>query len=186
MAVDTNLIRAYEDGLVCTHSPGATITLPTTAGAALDVDFIEVGAVGPDGITEATGQNINNFYIWQRGALGRTTRTESVKTFTFAAAETSLFNLGLQYAGSTVTSTSEGAAVEEKPPTSDRRAWILHGIDGSREQRVVLPIAEIGERGDVVWSGEGPTIYEWTLNAFIDSSGNWAYRYYVDEDMATP
>lgn len=184
--VNTDRIRAYEDGAVYTHAVGATIILPTTAGASLDVDFAAVGAVGPDGITEATGQNINRYYIWQKGALGRTTRTESTKTFQFAAAETSLFNLGLQYAGSTVTSTSEGAAVEEAPPTSDRRAWVLHGLDGDRAQRVVLPIAEIGERGDVVWSGEGPTVYEWTLDAYIDSNGKWAYRYYIDEEMATP
>lgn len=186
MAVDVNNIRAYEDGMVCTHTPGATITLPTTASEALDVDFFEVGAVGPAGITETTSQTINNYYIWQRGALGRQTRTESTKTFTFAAAETTIDNLRLQYAGSTVTSTSEGAAVEEKPPTADRRSWVLHGIDGGRAQRVVLPIAEIGQRGDVVWSGEGPTVYEWTLNAYVDDTGNWVYRYYLDEAMATP
>jgi hypothetical protein len=187
MAVDTNMIRAYEDGAVYTHAPGATVTLPTDASTAPGVGWFEIGAIGPEGLTEATSQSINNYYIWQRGALGRTTRTESVKTFTFAAAETTMNTLGLQYPGSSVTSTTEGATVEEKPPTSDRRAWILHGKDGDdRAQRVVLPIAEIGERGDVVWSGEGPTVYEWTLNAYVDSSGNWTYRYYLDEDMATP
>lgn len=186
MAVDIDLIRAYEDGAVYTHAVGATITLPTNATDTLDVDFVEVGAVGTDGLTEATSQSVNNYYIWQRGALGRTTRTESVKTFTFAAAETKLFNLGLQYAGSTVTSTTEGASVAEKPPTTDQRAWVLHGQDGNRAQRVVLPIAEITERGDVVWSGAGPTVYEWTLTAYVDSTGVWAYRYYIDDDMATP
>lgn len=186
MAVDVDLIRAYEDGAVYTHAQGATITLPATAGASLDVDFIEVGAVGPDGITEAVAQNLSKYFIWQRGALGRTSRSESEKTFVFAAAETSLFNLGLQYPGSTVTSTTEGAAVAEKPPTSDLRAWILHGIDGNREQRIVVPIAEITERGEVVWSGAGPTVYEWTLSAMVDASGNWAYRYFLDDEMATP
>lgn len=186
MAVDIDLIRAYEDGAVYTHAPGATITLPVTASESLDTDFFEVGAVGPDGLEEATGQSINNYYIWQKGALGRQTRTESVKTVTFAAAETTLNNLGLQYAGSTVTSTSEGAAVEERPPTADRRAWVLHGIDGDREQRVVIPIGEIGERGNVVWSGAGPTVYEWTLNAYVGPDGTWCKRYFIDDDMATP
>lgn len=186
MAVDIDLIRAYEDGAVYTHAPGATITLPVTGSETLDTDFIEVGAVGPDGLEEATGQNITNYFIWQKGALGRTTRNESVKTFTFAAAETSLFNLGLMYAGSTVTSTPEGAAVEERPPGTDVRAWILHGIDGDREQRVVIPLGEIGERGNVVWSGAGPTVYEWTLNAYVGPDGTWTKRYYIDDVMATP
>lgn len=186
MAVDIDLIRAYEDGAVYTHAIGATITLPVTATETLDTDFIEVGAVGEDGLTETVSQNVTDYFIWQRGALGRRLKNQSVKTFQFAAAETSLFNLGLQYAGSTVTATSEGAAVQEKPPGTDVRAWILHGEDGNRVQRVVLPLAEIGERGDVVWSGAGPTVYEWTLTAYVDSSGNWAYRYYIDDDMATP
>ena len=186
MAVDVDLIRAYTDGAVYTHATGATITLPTTAGEALDVDFVEVGAVSEDGITEALSQNVTDYFIWQKGALGKRIRNQSVKTFQFAAAETSLFNLGLQYAGSTIASTAEGASVSEAPPTTDVRAWVLHGIDGGREVRVVLPRAEITERGDVVWSGAGPTVYEWTLSAYVDDSGFWAYRYYVDGDMATP
>lgn len=186
MAVDIDLIRAYEDGAVCTHLPGATITLPVTASESLDTDFFEVGAVGEDGLTEAVSQNVTDYFIWQKGALGRRLRNKSAKTVKFAAAETSLKNLGLHYAGSTVTATSEGAAVEERPPGTDIRAWILHGIDGDREVRVVIPKGEIGDRGDVVWSGAGPTVYEWTLTYYINPDGTWAKRYYIDDDMATP
>lgn len=187
MAVDISNIRAYEDGGVYTHVPGATITLPVTASESLDTDFFEVGAVGEDGITEAVSQNTTDYFIWQKGALGRRLRNQSVKTFVFAAAETTINNLKLQYAGSTVTSTAEGAAVEERPPGTDIRAWVLHGKDGDdRAQRVVIPLGEIGERGDVVWSGNGPTVYEWTLTAYINPDGTWTKRYYIDEEMATP
>jgi len=186
MAVDIDLIRAYEDGAVYTHAQGATITLPVTASESLDVDFFEVGAVGEEGLTEAIAQNVTDYFLWQKGALGRRLRNQSVKTVKFAAAETSLNNLGLHYAGSVITSTTEGAAVEEKPPGTDIRTWVLHGIDGDREVRVVIPLGEIGERGDVVWSGGGPTVYEWTLSYYIGPDGTWAKRYYIDDDMATP
>jgi hypothetical protein len=187
MAVDIDLIRAYTDGAVYTHDVGATITAPTDASTALDVDFIEVGAISSDGLTEATDQERTNVFIWQNAALARTISGEYTKTFAFAAAETKLFNLGLQYPGSTVTSTTEGASVAEKPPTSDIRAWVLHGLDGAnRAQRIYLPKAEITERGDVVWSAEGITVYEWTLTCYVDSNGVVAYRYYIDADMATP
>lgn len=186
MAVDIDLIRAYTDGAVYTHAPGATITAPTNATTALDVDFTEVGAIGEDGLTEAVSQNVTDYFLWQGGALGRRLRNQSAKTVQFAAAETSLFNLGLQYAGSTIASTTEGASVAEKPPGTDIRAWVLHGLDGDRACRVYLPLAEIGERGEVVWSGAGPTVYLWTLTYYIDSSGNWAYRYFIDGAMATP
>lgn len=186
MAVDIDLIRAYTDGAVYTHAPGATITAPTDASSALDVDFVEIGAIGEDGLTEAVSQNVTDYFLWQGGALGRRLRNQSAKTVQFAAAETSLFNLGLHYAGSTITSTAEGAKVEEKPPGSDIRGWVLHEMDGDRACRVYVPLAEIGERGDVVASGTGPTIYLWTLTYYIDPAGNWTYRFYIDDAMATP
>jgi len=184
--VDIDLIRAYTDGGVYTHDVGDTITLPVTASEALDVDFTAVGAVGPDGLTESMTQNVTDYFIWQRAALARRVKGNATKTWKFAAAETSLFNLGLQYPGSVIAATAEGASVSEAPPGTDIRAWVLHGIDGDRELRVVLPKAEITERGDVVWSSGGVTVYEWTLTSYVDEDGYWAYRYYVDEAMATP
>lgn len=187
MAVDPDLIRAYTDGAVYSHEPGATITPPTNASSALDVDFEEVGAISSEGLTEATSQDATDVFIWQKNALVRRLKGNYTKTFQFAAAEVKLFNLGLHYSkGSTVTSTTEGASVVEKPPVEDVRAWVLHGVDGARAQRVYLPRAEITDRGDVVWSSEGITVYEWTLTAYIDAAGAVAYRYYLDPDMATP
>jgi hypothetical protein len=188
MAVDIDLIRAYTDGLVATTTPGdTTVTAPTDASTPLGADFIEVGAISSDGLTEATSQDRTDVFIWQRNALVRRIPGQYTKTFTFAAAETSLFNLGIQYPGSTITATTEGASVAEKPPVTDIRAWVLHGIDGTtRAQRVYLPKAEVTERGDIVWSAEGITVYEWTLTAYLDETGVVAYRYYLDEAMATP
>lgn len=187
MAVNIDLIRAYTDGLVATTTPGdTTVVAPTNATTTLGPDFIEVGAISSDGLTEATSQDRTDIFIWQGSALVRRIPGQYTKTFTFAAAETSLFNLGLQYPGSTVTATTEGASVAEKPPTTDIRPWVLHGMDGgTRAQRVYLPKAEITERGDVVWSAENITVYEWTLSAYVDSSGVVAYRYYLDPNMAT-
>jgi hypothetical protein len=187
MAVDIDLIRAYTDGAVYSHEPGATITAPTNATDPLDVDLKEVGAISSDGLTDATSQDVTDVFIWQKNALVKRIKGNYVKTFQFAAAEIKLFTLGLHYSkGSTVTSTTEGASVVERPPVEDIRGWVLHGLDGNRAQRVWLPKAEITERGDVVWSGGGITVYEWTLSAYVDENGAVAYRYFIDPDMATP
>lgn len=186
MAVDIDLIRAYTDGFAATHTPGASITAPTNATAALDVDFQHVGAISSDGLTESTSQDHTDIFIWQNNALARRVQGEYTKTFTFAAAETSLLNLGLQFPGSTVTPTTEGASVAEKPPGSDIRAWVLQGLDGAtRAQRIYIPKGEITERGDVVWNSTNITVYEWTLSCYVDDAGVVAYRYYIDPDMAT-
>jgi len=186
MAVDITLLRAYTDGAVYTHDIGATITAPTNATSALDVDFKEVGAVSDDGITESFSQDRTDVFIWQGATLARRLPGQTSLTFTFAAAETKLLTLQLQYPGSTVASTTEGASVAQKAPTTDIRAWVLHGKDGaSRAQRVYIPNGEITERGDVVWSSGGITVYEWTLSAYVDTNSVFAYRYYIDANMAS-
>ena len=189
MAVDIDLIRAYTDGAVYTHDPDTpgVITAPTTASAPLAAGFLAIGAVGENGIEEATNQDRTDVFIWQGNALVRKIPGQYTKEFTFAAAETSLLTLGIQYAGSTITQTTEGVTVVEKPPATDVRAWVLHGIDGAtRAQRVYLPKAEVTNRGNVVWSSGGITVYEWTLSAYLDSAGAVAYRHYLDEALATP
>lgn len=187
MAVNTALLRAYTNGAVSTTDFGVTgATLPTNGTAALNAAFKEVGALSSDGVSESTSQDRTDVFIWQGNTLARRIPGEFTKTWTFAAAETSLHVLGVNFPGSTITQTAEGVSVAEKPPVTDVRAWVLHGIDGAKAQRIVVPQGEVTERGDVVWSSGDVTVYEWTLSAYTDSSGVVAYRYYVDSLLATP
>lgn len=186
MAVDIDLIRAYTDGLVAVTANGnISATLPTDASTGIDQAFTEVGAISSDGITEATSQDRTDFFIWQGSALARRVPGQATKTLTFAAAETNLTVLGVNYPGSTITQTSEGVSIAEKPAVTDIRNWVLHGIDGNRALRLVAPRGEVTERGDVVWSGENVTVYEWTLSCYVDPSGFWLYRYYLDSSLAS-
>lgn len=185
MAVDINLMRAYTNGAVYTHDIGASITAPTNASSALSVAFKDVGAISSDGISQSLSQDRTDVFIWQNAALARRIPGQTSLTYTLAAAETKLLTLGLHYAGSTVTSTSEGASVAVKAPGTDIRAWVLHGLDGTRAVRVYLPLAEITERGDVVWSSGDVTVRQWTLSAYSDGNSVFAYEYYIDPSMAS-
>lgn len=185
MAVDVTLIRAYTNGLVATAaSPGGTFTLPTSASASLPVGASEIGAISEDGISEATSQDRTDIFIWQGNSLARKIPGQSSKVFTFAAAETNLITLGVQYSGSVITQTSEGVSIAEAPAGTDIRPWVLHGIDGTRALRLVIPNGEVTNRGDVVWSAGNITVYEWELSAYVDTNGYWVYRYYLDDDLA--
>jgi hypothetical protein len=180
MAVDITLLRAYTDGSVFTHAVGASPTAPTDASTALNGGFVEVGALSEDGITESTSQDRTDVYIWQNNTLARRIPGQYSKTFKFAAAETKIFNLGVQFAGSSVTTTGEGAAVQEKAPQTDIRRWVLNGKDGTTKGvRLYLPLAEVTDRGDMQWQSGGVTVYDWTLTAYPDSTGVVAYRYYI-------
>lgn len=183
--IDTDLLRAYQNGYVATSAFGDTsVTLPTNGTSPLSADFFGVGALTEDGITEALSQDVTDIFIWQGGALGRRIKGQSAKTWAFAGAETNLITLGLHFSGSVITQTVEGATVAEKPPGTDVRPWVLHCIDGDRLMRVVIPRGEITERGDMPINSQGLTIYDWTLSGYVDDSGNWAYRYYVDDALS--
>jgi hypothetical protein len=129
-------------------------------------------------------QDVTDVFMWQNGALARRLKGQSTKTFQFAAIETNLITLGVHFSGSTVTQTATGLTVAEKPPGTDIRPWVIHGIDGTRAVRIVVPKGEVSERGDLVMTSEGVSAYEWTLTAYVDASGNWAYRYYLDDALA--
>lgn len=184
MAVDTDLLRAYVDGLVAVTDAGVTATAPIDASSALDTDFKQIGALTEDGITESTSQDVTDIYIWQNAALGRRIRGQFTRTYSFAAAETNLQVAGVHWAGSTITQTAEGLSIAEKPPASDVRQWVLHGIDGDRAQRVYIPRGEVTERGDVVWSSGAITVYEWVLTAYVDEAGFVSYRFMIDDALA--
>ncbi len=188
MGVNTTAIRAFQNGLVAVSGYGVSNpTLPTNGTTTLNAAiYTEVGAITSDGITEATSQDTNDIFMWQGNALAASLPGDYTKTFQFAAMETSLITLGLQFPGSTITQTAEGATVAEKPPVRDVRTWVLHGIDGTKAQRVVIPLGQISERGDVVWSSQDVTVYQWTVKCFLDGNGNVAYRYFVDSALALP
>ncbi len=187
MAVDVSKIRAYTNGLVAVSGYNVSNpTLPTDPTTALNgAVYSEIGAITADGITEATSQDYNNIFMWQGNALAAALPGEYTKTFQVAALETNLTTLGVQYPGSTITQTAYGVSIAEKPPTIDKRAWVFHGIsDSGKLQRVVVPLGQVTERGDVLWSSEDVTVYEWTVTCFLDASGNVAYRYINDSALA--
>jgi hypothetical protein len=186
MALNATLVRAYQNGEVSVSASNASPALPTDATTPLSaLDYSGTGILTDDGITESTGQEYNKIYGWQNGVLIATLPGTFEKSFKFAATQQSLVNLGLQYPGSTITQTAYGVSIAERAPAIDRRVWVIHGISGSILQRIVCPSGQITERGDVVWSNETITVYEWTVELFPAIDGlTYTNRYIVDPTLA--
>lgn len=184
-APDITMLRAYVDGAVyCTDFGVTNAMAPIDASSSVDAAFHAVGGVTDDGLTETTTQERTKVFLWQRNQLARQIAGEYEKIFKFAAAETNLITLGVHYGGSTITQTAEGVSIAEVPPTSDIRQWILHGIDGDKAERVYIPLGEVTNRGDKVWSSGAITIYEWELTAYLDTAGHPCYRWILDDALA--
>lgn len=185
MALDNTLIRAYQNGEVSVGAYNATPTLPTDATTPLNAGlYLGTGFLTSDGISESIEQDYQDIFAWQGNALVASLPGDYTQTFTFAAMQQSLVTLGLQFPGSTITQTAYGASIAQKAPVRDTRTWVIHGIDGARLQRIVIPSGQISERGETVWSSQDVTVFNWTVKLFPDGNNVFAYRYYVDPSMS--
>lgn len=185
MALDPTLVRAYQNGEVSVGASNASPALPTDATTALNAGlYTGTGILTDDGIVESTSQDYTKIYGWQGGQLIANLPGQFDKSFKFAATQQSLVNLGLQFPGSTITQTAYGVSIAEKAPIIDKRVWVIHGIAGGILQRIVCPSGQITERGDVSWTFNDITVYQWTVELFADSSLNYTYRYIVDPTMS--
>lgn len=186
MTLNANLVRAYQNGEVSVSAYGASPALPTDATTPLDSNLYTGIGLNPDsGIVESNSQDWKKIYAWQNGALIATLPGPLEKQIKVIALQQTLTNLGLQYPGSTITQTAYGVSIDEKAPTIDKRVWIVHGIAaGGVQQRVVCPSGQITDRGDVAWTFEDLTAYEWTVELFPDSNLSYTKRYIVDPALA--
>jgi hypothetical protein len=185
MAVDVTKIRAYANGLVAVSGYGITNpTLPTDATTSLNASiFKELGALNDGGISESTKQDFTNVFMWQSNQLAASLAGQFEKTFKFTCLEQNGQTLAISFGGSTLTQQSWGVSIAEKAGGRDIRSWVLHGIDGTRLYRVVVPLGQITDKGDVTWSSTAPVTSEYTVTAFPDASGNYSYRYIYDSAL---
>jgi hypothetical protein len=185
MAVDITKIRAYVNGLVAVSAYGVVNpTLPTDATTALNgTVYKELGALSDDGIVESTDQDFNDVFMWQGNALAASLPGQYTKSFKVVCLEQNSQTLGIFFGGSTLTQTGNGVTIAEKAPGRDIRTWILHGIDGGRLYRIVIPLGQVVDKGDVTWSSTEVSTVEFGIKAFPDANNNYSYRYIYDSTL---
>ena len=74
-------------------------------------------------------------------------------------------------------------SIAEKAGGRDLRSWVLHGIDGVRLYRLVIPLGQITNKGDVTWDAKDVAAMEVEVTAFPDASSNYAYHYIYDSTL---
>lgn len=185
MAVDTTKIRAYVNGLVAVSGYNVVNpTLPTDATTGLNTSiFKEVGALSDDGIVSASSQDFKAIYMWQGNQQAAALPGQYQRTFKFTCLEQNSQTLNIQFGGSTLTQQAWGVSIAEKASGRDIRSWVLHGIDGARLYRLVVPLGQITDKGDVTWSSDGVGSMEVEVTAFPDASSNYGYHYIFDSAL---
>lgn len=174
MALDAKNVRVAVTGAALVAPLGTTA--PTNSTTAVAATFKDVGYISEDGVTQSISTDVSDIKAWQNGDVVRKVQTSHDYTLQFSMIETTDTTLKLYYADSTATA----GAVKVTGAQSAHNVWVLDVKDGDDTIRIVLPDAQITERGEVTFKNDEAVGYDITLTAYPDTSGVKAYIYLDD------
>lgn len=166
------------------------LTLPTTEVSALAAGYKLAGYVGEEGVTQSIGADSSTIVAWG-GDTVRTVQSSHDVTFALTMLETNEITQGVYYGTGNVVktpstvSTGEKLAIKVTSEVAPLMPWVFEIKDGLRRGRIVLPSAQVTERGDVTYVHSDAVQYPITLTAYPDSTGVKAYIYW-DDGVFTP
>jgi hypothetical protein len=185
MATDISAVRV---GLTGAFSKGPTGTAaPTDATTAINVAYVDSGAISEDGVTltlPGSGDK-TTIKMWQGGAQVRTLRTasEDVPQFSFTMLETNKTAVET-YFGATVTQTINHGTFDYTVAAPTAFAGVLDVIDGANIHRFHVPRCVKAEVGDLVYKNDEPIGYNVTLDLELDTTSGYNFRGWMT-DLAT-
>lgn len=172
MALDSDNVRVAVTGAVYV-APTST-TGPTTSASALDGDFVDLGYVSADGITESIDRVTNQIRAWQNGSLVREVTSEGTYSVSMTFIETQEAVLELYY-GSTQTS---GEFNIDPTSTGGRKSFVIDVVDGSLVERIYIPAGEITALGERTLASGEAVGYEITITAYADAGSTTVTKWF--------
>lgn len=169
---------------------GATgSSLPTTARASLS-GFTALGYVSDAGLAETQNRTTDTIKAWG-GDVVKVVQSEFEVTYQFTLYESlSTPVLKAVHGSANVTSAAATSSagklrsVKINAQTMPKLPWVFDMKDGDALIRVVVPLGQVTQVGDITYSDAGVIGYPVTLEAFADGSGNQAYKYLDDGVLA--
>lgn len=185
MSLNSAAVRIGITGELYADADG-TADAPTDSTGTLDTDFIGLGYVSEDGVTETYDDTVEDITAWQNATVVRSTTTASKATLQMTLIETKGKVLELFHKGSTVEVVDTGEwKIDVKAPDTDRRSFVVDVIDGTKHVRFYVPDGEVTERGEITYANGEPVGYNITITCYPDSSNvvltkfsddaNWGY-----------
>lgn len=159
------------------RAPAGT-TVPTTADGTLDNAFINLGFVSEDGVTNSNTAETENIKEWG-GQVVLVVTTEKPDTFQLTLIDTLNADVAKAvYGDANVATTTGGFSITANATGADNAVYVIDmAMTGGALRRIVIPVAQLGEVGDIVYKSDEAVGYEITLNALPDASGNTHYEY---------
>jgi hypothetical protein len=168
MANDAANVQVAVSALASVGPTGTTA--PTDSTTALAVGFAGLGWISEDGITESYSDDTTEIR-GNDGTVLRRVITGSSATLQFTLLESKTDVLELYHKGGTMSGSAGAFKIDVKAPNTDQRSFVFDVLDGTEHLRLYVPLGEVTERGDIVYSNSQPIGYNVTVSCYPDSSG---------------
>lgn len=156
------------------RAPAGT-ALPTSASAALDEAFQNLGYISEDGLTNER-ENDEEIKAWGGDVVMRT----MTDTFGFTLIEAmNVDALKAVYGDDNVTGTLEtGISIVANDIMQANSVFVIDMIfQGGVMKRIVIPNGQVTEVGELTYADNEIVGYETTVQANMDANGNTHYEY---------
>ena len=176
-----NMVSAAKPayGGAVSMAPAGT-TLPSDATTSLGAAFTKLGYISDSGMTNSNTINTDTVKAWGGDEVLVTYNGRNVN-FKFAFLESMNANvLKLIYGAENVTgSLSTGIAINAKSNIElPEQVFVIDMImKDNTKKRIVIPAGRISNVGDITYVDNNAIMYEVTIIAIPDASGNTHYEY---------
>lgn len=146
-------------------------TLPDDASTALEADFVGLGYVGEDGLSETNSRDSEQIREWG-GKVVKVLQTDTENTYQLTLLQSGSPDVlkevygedNVSVVGSKTTITNDFSELPHK-------VWVFDMAEGNSRRRIAIPDGQITEVGDITYARGEAVAFEVTVTAFPDASG---------------
>lgn len=159
-------------------------TLPTSATTDLGDEWLDVGYISEDGVTNTNAIESNDVKEWGGNTVLsiQTGKSDKFKMKFIEAMNKNV--LKVVYGEGNVSGDLEtGMEIKVNADEVVQWAWVIDMIlRGNIAKRIVIPAAGINELGDIVYNSSDAVAFDATLTATPDANDNTHYDYMIKAD----
>lgn len=154
------------------------LVIPTDPTTELGEQFVCLGFVSEDGMTNGRSSETEDFKDWN-GNIIYSSLTSQEDTFKFTLVEVLNGDVLKTVYGDDNVEETVGGVTNVKVTATDLPscAWVIETVLNGRAKRIVLPNAKVSEVGDVSYQAGSLLGYEVTVSALPDANGVTHYEY---------
>lgn len=176
IATNVTAGKPNTSGAVFTAPAGTA--LPTSASAALNSAFKDMGFVSEDGVTKSTSISTTTIKEWG-GAPVLVTQDEKIVSVKLKLIEYKRKDVhSFVHGSNNVTESSGAITVKINAEDPGEQAMVIDmTLRGNIDYRMVIPRGKITAIGDTVYKSNEAVAYDITITTMLDDAGYAVYEY---------